>query len=102
MYMHESFGTPRLTDLEMLILRYLFKFGLPVPSNNVCCEMRLSPNGIDFHLARLRDLGLLKFPSYPGSFPKLALASSSLVKADKSRSCFELGRMLRRPKVQKA
>jgi hypothetical protein len=82
--MHESFGTPRLTDLEMLILRYLFKFGLPVPSNNVCCEMRLSPNGIDFHLARLRDLGLLKI-EVPKLSRKLSKVSSSVILTGEGR-----------------
>jgi hypothetical protein len=82
--MYESFGTPRLTDLEMLILRYLFKFGLPVPSNNVCCEMRLSPNGIDFHLARLRDLGLLKI-EVPKLSRKLSKVSSSVILTGEGR-----------------
>jgi hypothetical protein len=82
--MHESFGTPRLTDLEMLILRYLFKFGLPVPFNNVCCEMRLSPNGIDFHLARLRDLGLLKI-EVPKLSRKLSKVSSSVILTGEGR-----------------
>jgi hypothetical protein len=82
--MHESFGTPRLTDLEMLILRYLFKFGLPVPSNNVCSEMRLSPNGIDFHLARLRDLGLLTI-EIPKLSRKLSKVSSSVILTGEGR-----------------
>jgi hypothetical protein len=82
--MYESFGTPRLTDLEMLVLRCLFKFGVPVSSDDVCSEMRLSPNGIDFHLARLRDLGLLKV-EVPKLSKKLSKVSSSVILTGEGR-----------------
>ena len=82
--MHESFGNPRLTDLEMLILRYLFQFGLPVPSDDVCSEMRLWPNGIDIHLAKLRDLGLLKI-EVPKLSKKLSKVSSSVILTGEGR-----------------
>jgi hypothetical protein len=82
--MHESFGNPRLTDLEMLILRYLFQFGLPVPSDDVCSEMRLSPNDIDIHLATLRDLGLLKI-EVPKLSKKLSKVSSSVILTGEGR-----------------
>jgi hypothetical protein len=82
--MHESFGKPRLTDLEMLILRYLFKFGLPVPSDDVCREMRLPPNDIDIHLARLRDLDLLKIEA-PKLSKKLSKVGSSVILTDAGR-----------------
>jgi hypothetical protein len=82
--MYESFGKPRLTNLEMLILRYLFKFGTPVPSVDVCSEMRLSPNGIDIHMARLRDLGLLKI-EIPRLSKRIFKVSSSVILTGEGR-----------------
>jgi hypothetical protein len=68
----------------MLILRYLFKFTLPVPSNSVCNEMRLSSNDIEFQLARLRDLGLLKI-EVPKLSTQLSKVSSSVILTGEGR-----------------
>jgi hypothetical protein len=73
-----------LTDLEMLILRCLFKFGTPVPSDDVCSEIRLSPDGIDIHLARLSDLGLLKIEASTLS-KKISKITSSVILTGEGR-----------------